>query len=168
MGPKSTIEPMEWASGRASLAPLSFDDLDGFRGDDHLAAFAAWRRSAHALLEGPAPPRPAIVAPPALIGVARAALAHDVSSRKTAADFFVSHFRPYRVFPDGEARRGFVTGYYEPALKGAVAPSPEFSAPVVARPTDLVTFSPGQPLGCWKNWNLKSSIRSAPRCGPPK
>src|SRR5271169_3488342 len=144
MGPISTIEPMEWANGRASLAPLSFDDLDGFRGDDHLAAFAAWRRSAHALLEGPPPTRPAIVPPPALIEVARTAFAHDVSSRRAAADFFVSHFRPYRVFPDGEGRRGFVTGYYEPALMGALAPSPEFSAPVLARPADLVTFSPGQ------------------------
>src|SRR5271169_2795395 len=104
MGPISTIEPMEWANGRASLAPLSFDDLDGFRGDDHLAAFAAWRRSAHALLEGPPPTRPAIVPPPALIEVARTAFAHDVSSRRAAADFFVSHFRPYRVFPDGDGR----------------------------------------------------------------
>jgi membrane-bound lytic murein transglycosylase A len=144
MGPISTIESMEWANRRASLAPLSFDDLDGFRGDDHLAAFAAWRRSARALLEGPPPTRPALAAPPALIDVARAALAHGVSSRKSAADFFVSHFRPYRVLPDGEAPPGFVTGYYEPALKGALAPSSEFTAPVLARPADLVTFPPGQ------------------------
>jgi membrane-bound lytic murein transglycosylase A len=144
MGPMSTIELMGWANGRAALVPSSFEDLDGFRGDDHLAAFAAWRRSARALIEGPPPTRPALAAPPALIEVARAALGRDVSSRKAAADFFVSHFRPYRVLPDGEASRGFVTGYYEPALKGALQPSPEFSAPALARPADLMTFSPGE------------------------
>ncbi len=32
----------------------------------------------------------------------------------------------------------------------------------------VVTFGPGQPCGCWKNWNLKSSMRMAPSWGPPK
>jgi membrane-bound lytic murein transglycosylase A len=39
---------------------------------------------------------------------------------------------------------GFLTGYYEPRLKGSLTPSPEFSAPVLARPDDLVTFAAGQ------------------------
>ncbi|MDE2018520.1 MAG: MltA domain-containing protein, partial [Hyphomicrobiales bacterium] len=35
------------------------------------------------------------------------------------------------------------TGYYEPEIAGATAPSPAFPAPVFARPSDLVAFAPG-------------------------
>jgi membrane-bound lytic murein transglycosylase A len=150
----------------AALAPLSFGDLAGFDRDDCLAAFAAWRRSASALVSGPQPTRPGVAAPQALLEVARAALNHDVKGKEAARDFFVSHFCPYRVVGDGESRHGFVTGYYEPIVRGALAPSAAFNAPVLGRPADLVSFAPGEtPAGL--DQRLSSARRSADgRLGP--
>ena len=144
MGRTPTIARRANSISAAALTPLSFDDLEGFERDDCLAAYAAWRRSASAMLGGPRPPRPGLAAPPALLAVARAALDRDVTSNEAAREFFVSHFSPYRVLGDGESRRGFVTGYYEPLVRGALAPSAEFSAPVLGRPADLVSFDPGE------------------------
>ena len=42
------------------------------------------------------------------------------------------------------ASAGFLTGYYEPVVEGALAPSARFTAPILARPPDLVSFAPGE------------------------
>ena len=127
-----------------ALTPARFDDLAGFAQDDHLDVFRAWRRSAQALTAGLRPTRPGAAIPPAFRDVARIALALDVSDGKAARDFFVAHFRPYRIRPDNGRATGFVTGYYEPLLRGALSPGPGFSAPVLGRPDDLVSFAPGE------------------------
>jgi peptidoglycan lytic transglycosylase A len=132
------------ATGRPILTRIDFDDLAGFADDDHLDAFAAWRRSAEAIVAGAKSSRQGVAIPASLAEVARIGLALDIESPQEARDFFLSHFRPYRIRPEGEGRAGFVTGYYEPQLRGALEPSPEFSAPVLARPADLVGFAPGE------------------------
>lgn len=40
--------------------------------------------------------------------------------------------------------RGFLTGYYEPEFPGSLEPTAEFSAPILARPDDLVVLEPGE------------------------
>src|SRR5579862_4445622 len=107
---------------RAALTPLRYEDLAGFEEDDHLAAFACWRRSARAIAEGSPPTRPGVAAPSALCDVARAALASKVETPLDARAFFTTHFRPHRVLPDHDRRAGFLTGYYEPLIKGALSP----------------------------------------------
>ena len=129
---------------RLQLTPRRFEDLAGFSEDDFLDAFSAWRRSARALAESVAPTRPGVPVPSELISVARLAQTQDRVNREAARDFFLQHFRPYHVRPDGGERAGFVTGYYEPLLRGALAPAPAFTAPVLGRPSDLVTFAPGE------------------------
>jgi membrane-bound lytic murein transglycosylase A len=127
-----------------ALAPVRFADLAGFAADDCLAAFETFRRSAKALAEGVGPTRPAIAASRALTALAREALSADVAEAAAARQFFERRFQPYRVRPDGANQAGFLTGYYEPRLRGSLTSSPEFSAPVLARPDDLVTFALGE------------------------
>ncbi|HLH51661.1 MAG TPA: MltA domain-containing protein [Roseiarcus sp.] len=129
---------------RPALTSARFDDLAGFAQDDHLDAFRAWRRSAQALLAGVRPTRPGAAIPPAFRDVARFALALDARDGEAARDFFITHFRPYRIHPDHGRESGFVTGYYEPLLRGALSPAPGYSAPVLGRPDDLVSFAPGE------------------------
>jgi len=126
------------------LTPLSFAELAGFDADDHLAAFRAFLRSAHALCAELAPTRPALAAWPGLAAIAREALAANIDDNAKARAFFQTRFRPYAVVTAGAGGAGFLTGYYEPRLRGELAPSPEFSAPVLARPGDLVTFAAGE------------------------
>ena len=58
-----------------------------------------------------------------------------------ATGFFELYFRPYRVVP--QQGRGFLTGYYEPEIPGSLERSDAFPVPVLARPSDLVTFPTG-------------------------
>jgi membrane-bound lytic murein transglycosylase A len=126
-----------------SLALVDFGGLAGFRGDDCLAAFRCFERSASALVEGRAGARPARPPSPALIATARAALAASIDEAADARRFFESQFRPFRVCSENGAE-GFLTGYYEPFVAGARTETDEFGWPILARPADLLTFAPGE------------------------
>jgi membrane-bound lytic murein transglycosylase A len=126
------------------LDPIGFAELAGFAGDDCLAAFQTFLRSAKTLVDRTAPTRPAVAPSLALAAIAREALAADIRETGAARAFFERRFRAFRVAPGAGREAGFVTGYYEPRLSGALEPSAEFSMPVLARPADLVTFAAGQ------------------------
>ena len=124
------------------LDALAFDDLIGFREDDHLAALRCFERSARALVEGNISPRAARKPPGALIEAARAALASPPTDAAEARRFFETRFRPFRVVPERE--QGFLTGYYEPLVSGSLVETDAFRWPILARPPDLVSFPPGE------------------------
>ncbi|MGI9388122.1 MAG: murein transglycosylase A, partial [Methyloligellaceae bacterium] len=55
-----------------------------------------------------------------------------------ARAFFETYFVPHQLYAVGE--RGFLTGYFEPEMKGSRTKTPKFSVPVYRRPKDLVTL----------------------------
>ena len=61
-----------------------------------------------------------------------------------ARRFYETWFQPYRI-----GTPALVTGYYEPEVRGALAPGGVFATPILARPTDLVQarLSPDRPDG---------------------
>ncbi|MDZ7629539.1 MAG: murein transglycosylase A [Parvularculaceae bacterium] len=72
-----------------------------------------------------------------------------------ARSFFETHFRPVRIAarmtaggdPSAAATIetiGRFTAYFEPSYPASEKPTPEFSAPVLARPADLVTVDLGK------------------------
>jgi membrane-bound lytic murein transglycosylase A len=125
------------------LQPVRFDELAGFGADDPLAAFAAFARSARALCGGAAPTRPARAPSPRLLAIARDALAAEIFRAADARRFFCERFQAFRIDSQAGDGKGVLTGYYEPLLKGSPTRTHEFTAPILARPGDLVTF----PLG---------------------
>jgi membrane-bound lytic murein transglycosylase A len=127
-----------------ALEQVRFADLAGFAEDDCLAAFETFLRSARALAEGVAPTRRGAAPSPALLAIAREALLLDFAAPGAARAFFERRFEPWRVRPDAGKARGFLTGYYEPRLRGSLDRSDEFHAPVLGRPHDLVTFAAGE------------------------
>jgi membrane-bound lytic murein transglycosylase A len=126
------------------LEPVGFAGLAGFSSDDCLAAFETFRRSATALARGVSPTRAGLAPSAALRAIARDALSAGVADADAARAFFERRFRPWRVQPDAGASAGFLTGYYEPRLRGSLEQASEFQAPVLARPDDLVSFAAGQ------------------------
>jgi membrane-bound lytic murein transglycosylase A len=128
------------------LLPLSFADLPGFADDDHAAAFALFARHAAAILDNRQPLRPALPADTALRAACRRALENPARTRGAARVFFEDHFTPYRVLRRVESgtAQGFVTGYYEPVIAGALTQTRPSNAPVLGRPDDLVTLAPGE------------------------
>ena len=125
------------------LEAVDFDSLAGWGDDDHQAAFRAFQRSARAIVASEIQPRPAQSAAPELIANARAALCAGVTAERDARQFFESRFRPFRVVP--ENGRGFLTGYYEPCVPASRIETEAFRWPILARPTDLVTFGVDPP-----------------------
>ncbi len=109
------------------LVAVSFAGLDGWREDDHAAAF-------HALLKScrkASSPDPVCAAAIAL---------GDCVDRETARAFFETHYTPHAVH--GSEQQGLVTGYYEPEVQGSRERNGTFQVPVYGCPHDLVTLIP--------------------------
>ncbi len=123
------------------LEATDFGDLAGWRDDDHQAAFRALQRSARAIAQ--TPPRPAQPATAEWIANAQAALSADVAAERDARRFFETRFRPFRIVP--EKGQGFLTGYYEPCVPASRVETEAFRWPILARPSDLVTFGLDSP-----------------------
>lgn len=105
------------------MRPVAFSDLDGWTDDDHAAAFRSYLRSCRVAVH-----RNAVCAAALALG--------DRVDRPTARDFFEAHFQPH-AHQCGTP--GFVTGYYEPLVRGARTRSDRFNVPVYRRPEDLIT-----------------------------
>ena len=128
----------------ARLTSVRFDDLAGFAEDDHRQAFQCFLRSARALDERLQPTRAAQPPSSAMSNIAREAVREPVKDGEAAREFFERWFRPFCVDPGNRRTAGFVTGYYEPRLKGSLVSTSEFASPVLPRPADLVTFEQGE------------------------
>ena len=125
------------------LTPLSFEDLAGFRQDDHLEAFRVFARSCAAIAAKKSPLRKGASATPALNAIASAALHQEVRDTAQARRFFERHFRPCRVSAyAGVHNAGFLTGYYEPIVEGSSLRTNNFTAPVRGRPDNLNALAP--------------------------
>lgn len=131
--------------GDAILEPVAASALTGFPGADPEVALDHFRRSC----SGPpvAVPETAQGSAEDLAAACERALG---ATPDGAAAFFTQAFDAYRVLRPGEGsalrRTGFLTGYFEPELTGSLTPSATFPTPVLARPDDLVSLSPGETL----------------------
>ena len=103
---------------------------------DFSQAFSAFAAFARRLVEGRSALRKAKAPPPSLFRVAAAALDADPAEARA---FFERNFEPRRI-----AAEGFVAGDYEPEVLASLTASREFSAPMLARPADLISFAPGE------------------------
>jgi membrane-bound lytic murein transglycosylase A len=125
----------------SQYSPLGWADIPGWKQDDHLAAFQAFRSSCKPIAAQPAPPAtPPPVNPKALGSSLRepceAARNARVTDADKARDFFEQHFVPLEISRLGEGA-GFVTGYYEPVIEGSRTQTDVYNVPVYRRPSNL-------------------------------
>jgi membrane-bound lytic murein transglycosylase A len=124
-----------------SLSPLftekTFDELPGWGEDDHLAAFAALRRSALHVLTKPYRSGALGVDFEAFAKAYAEARTVSQPNRLTARVFFERHFIPAHIEADN-GEPGLVTGFYEPTVEASPVQTPKFSVPLLGRPADLV------------------------------
>jgi membrane-bound lytic murein transglycosylase A len=145
LGLLTMLELKAEPSHDARLEPVAFSDLAGWEQDDHAVAFAVFRRSCEAIVKDAPALRPAAAADAGLRRVCEQALASGGSvTRAAARRFFETHFEPLHVRP--ASGRGFLTGYFEPDYEGSLTRTAAFSAPLLARPDDLVTVPQGETL----------------------
>jgi len=127
-------------SGVSVAGPLervSFDDLNGWHGDDGAAALDAFHRSCQEIIvHGNGFSRTA------RFGGSRSSWLETCRAALEAGDarhFFETYFRPYRV-RDAAGPDGLFTGYFEPEVEGSTSASASFCVPLYRRPPDLVAF----------------------------
>jgi membrane-bound lytic murein transglycosylase A len=135
----------------SQYAPVSFADIAGWRDDDQLSAFTAFRASCKPIAArhppSPDPKTPAAKASDtkpldakalgdSLRDPCRAARTADVSDSAGARAFFEANFLPLQISRLGEAD-GFVTGYYEPVIDGSRTRTDIYTVPVYRRPSNL-------------------------------
>jgi len=119
------------------LEAVPFDQLPGWREDDHAAALAALKLSCQEISgEGRGFDRPI------RYGGGRAHWLELCSRLDGIADaraFFEKEFVACRV-NDPDRPEGLFTGYYEPEAEGSRVRTPEYQVPIYRRPGDLVGF----------------------------
>jgi membrane-bound lytic murein transglycosylase A len=154
----STLEPEPLRLPNTAIEPIEWNALNGWKADDHAAAFATFLTSCRPLLrasvrEGDKHPMYL-----ALTQVCRQALAVGHLADDQARIFFEHNFRPLRIAKLGDSA-GLLTGYYEPIVDGSRFPTGIFKVPIYRRPPDLVpprnSTGPGFP-------NKGQSLRRTP------
>jgi membrane-bound lytic murein transglycosylase A len=120
----------------AQIEPAKWTDIEGWAKDDQLAAFNAFQVSCQVIrkTKQAKDSRPVYVA---LADICQRSANVKPANAKAARTFFEQNFRPVRITRLGEAQ-GFLTGYFEPIVRGSRFPSPEFHVPLYRRPPDLV------------------------------
>ena len=121
----------------AQVENLNFASLEGWKDDDHTAAFGAYLKSCSAILNGTKAMRAARPVYGALFKVCERAIAAGKLDREQARIFFEDNFNPVRLAPPGQTE-GFYTGYYETEVIGSRHPSDEFNVPIYTAPANTV------------------------------
>ncbi|HEY1473707.1 MAG TPA: MltA domain-containing protein [Pseudolabrys sp.] len=127
----------------AEVKALSFDALDGWKSDDHAAAFATFMKSCGAILQGSKAARKARPIYGGLYNAcgkaATLAAGGEVDAEK-ARKFFENNFKPVRVLPAVHSygfytgADGFYTGYYEAEITGSRVKTKDYSVPLYGVP----------------------------------
>jgi len=115
------------------LRITSFEALPGWDGDDHLAAFGAFRRSA---FQGRTKPyrNGSLGVDFAAFSESHAAARNAPPANRTEArTFFETFFVPARIGTEA----GLVTGFYEPEVEASPVRTDTYSVPLLSRPFDL-------------------------------
>ncbi len=133
-GTKAALPPMP--EPKVTFAPASYVDLPGWKSDDHLAALKTFLTSCGKVVKAAKADTSGTSPTAALARACRAATAIDKPTRDSARAFFEAQFVPHRVVQRG--KRGLLTGYYEPVLKGSRTAEGRFQTPIYRRPPDLV------------------------------
>ncbi|RWK15301.1 MAG: transglycosylase [Mesorhizobium sp.] len=124
-----------------SLSPAfsekSFGDLPGWGDDDHLAAFAAFKRSAFHVLTKPYRTGSLGIDFNAFAGAYAEARSVSPANRSEARSFFERHFVPELVGAENGGA-GLVTGFYEPEVEASPVRTERFTVPLLSRPADLI------------------------------
>lgn len=128
---------------KANLEPVKFADLNGWRSHRALDVWPVFLRSCRHILTNAAPLRPAIAMSASLVEVCKKAeLTPAPVSHRQARAILEDLFQPYAInhIPgQNPYEGGFLTGYYEPVVRGSMIATSEFTEPVFGRPTDLVS-----------------------------
>jgi len=130
----------------AQVEPVSFAKLDGWKNDDHAAAFGAYIKSCSAILQGTRAIRKARPIYAGLYNACEKAAklaAGGAVDRAHARKFFEDNFKPVRILPAVHTygyytgADGFFTGYYEAEVTGSRVKTADYDVPIYGVPAKV-------------------------------
>jgi membrane-bound lytic murein transglycosylase A len=121
---------------KAQAEPVTFAELNGWKDDDHAAAYVSFQKSCGAILNGTKAMRRARPIYGALFTVCERASKLGALDRDEARAFFEKNFKPVRIAPPGQTD-GFFTGYYETEVDGSRVKTAEYNVPIYKIPAKL-------------------------------
>ena len=134
----STLQPESLRLPNTAIEPIEWNALNGWKADNHTAAFATFLTSCRPLLRASVREGDKRLMYLALAQVCRQALTVGrLTDDDQARIFFEHNFRPLRITKLGDSA-GLLTGYYEPIVDGSRFPTGIFKVPIYRRPPDLV------------------------------
>ncbi len=130
---------------KAQLRPAAFEELAGWRRDNHRQTWSVFIEHCRAITRLLPPLRAGGPANTALLKTCERALTLGLPDTNRQARLnFESLFAPHEILPVAGKNpydAGFLTGYYEPVVAGSLTQTPEFNEPVLGRPPDLVNLT---------------------------
>lgn len=130
------VREMPFELPGSQYLPVAWSEIAGWRDDDQLGAFTAFRASCRPIAAPRQPAPESRTIGNSLRDPCQAARSADVADSAAARAFFERQFTPLRISRLGEAD-GFVTGYYEPIVDGAKTRTDVYTVPVYRRPSNL-------------------------------
>ncbi|MDX8495942.1 murein transglycosylase A [Mesorhizobium sp. VK22B] len=121
----------------STFSEKTFGDLPGWAEDNHLTAFAAFKRSALHVLTKPYRTGALGVDFNAFAEAYAEARSVSPANRSEARSFFERHFVPALVAAENGGA-GLVTGFYEPEVEASQVKTEWFVVPLLSRPADLI------------------------------
>lgn len=112
-----------------ALTPVAWEEVEGWREDDPVAALEAFRGSCRVLRKRPG-----------WEGACTEVATLDIADGGAVRTFFETRFVPHQVRNADGNERGLVTGYYVPDLAGSRERSERFAWPLYAVPDDLLVI----------------------------
>ena len=157
-GERTSVGPEQRPAVDFALEPARFGDLPGWGRVDLAPALTAFRRACDGRRQrDPGAALPGEGRYGGRVGdwAPACAAARSVAPGGERA-FFEANFQPYQVRSSGEAR---LTAYYEPIIEARRAPEGAFTAPLLRKPSDMVTVDIAAFAEAYDN----EALRGAPR-----
>jgi membrane-bound lytic murein transglycosylase A len=141
------MTPGSFTPGDFDLQRARFEDLPGVFDDILTDFWKCYLASCRAIVDDTPELRRAT--PPGAAQRAISARALELGPNATKLEiraYLQEGFTPYLIVPNATEKRAFFTAYYRPEVRASLARNEEFHEPLLARPDDLVTLSPGETI----------------------
>lgn len=140
-------------SSQGRLTAISFGELPGWADDTLTEAWPAWLRNCQAMARKGEP----------FVRLCRQAQQVSPVTAQSVRRFFEDEFVPHRLTEtipgaDRASKTNTITGYYEPLVRGARAPSGPYQVPLYRPPPDLVTVSLGHQYPELRSLRLRGRV----------
>ncbi|MCL1785815.1 MAG: MltA domain-containing protein [Alphaproteobacteria bacterium] len=129
-------DPRDASKIPSHFQPVGYNDLPGWRNDDHRYALQAFRNTCNAKVDYSG----AVVMDQKLLDEKCRMLPPQSAGKESVRAWFESNFQPYKVRDQGGNSNGLFTGYYSPIIKACRKKTDECNEPLMAPPSDGRNF----------------------------